>query len=212
VMLATFKKLPKSRQETILDTAAEVIAANGYYNASIADICKKVNISNGALYKYFKNKESLFRAILDHGLYLMVNELYKKYVSPADTLVDSVRNLLTGLLQFAGDYRQYISLYVDIGSCSMNTYAGHISERVEREGRDFFVGLIEEAKRKGEIDPNIRSDLLAYSIDSFITLFAYSLVSEHHRRRFDGFFKTDRDLTETDKIDIVVRSVKMIVR
>ncbi|MBN2223835.1 MAG: TetR/AcrR family transcriptional regulator [Deltaproteobacteria bacterium] len=211
-MLDTFKKLPKSRQEAILDTAAEVIAANGYHNASIADICQQVDISNGALYKYFKNKESLFRAILDHGLYLMVNELYKKYVSPADTLVDSVRNLLTGLIQFTRGYRQYVCLYVDIGSCSMNSYATYISERIKREGRDFFIGLVEQSKRKGEIDPNIDSDLLAHGIDSLITLFAYSLVSEHHGRRFAGFFKTDRDLTDADKIDIVVRSVQMMVR
>jgi TetR/AcrR family transcriptional regulator len=211
-MLGTFKRLPQKRQQAILDTAAQVIALKGYHNASIADICKKVKISNGALYKYFKNKESLFRAILDHGLDLMINELYKKYVSPADTLVDSVGNLLTGLLQFTREYRQYVSLYVDIGSCSMNKYAGYISERVEREGRNFFVGLVEEAKRKGEINPNIRSDLLAYSIDSYITLFAYSRVSEHHSRRFDGFFKTDRNLTESDKIDIVIQSVKMMIR
>ncbi len=210
-MLSTFKRLPQERQTAILDAAAQVIALKGYHNASIADICKKVKISNGALYKYFRNKESLFRAILDHGLDLMINELYKKYVSPGDTLLDSVRNLLTGLLQFTGDYRQYVSLYVDIGSCAMNKYASYISERVEHEGRNFFVDLVEEAKRKGEINPDIASDLLAYSIDSYITLFAYSLVSEHHSRRFDGFFRTDGKLTEQDKIDVVLRSLKMMV-
>jgi TetR/AcrR family transcriptional regulator len=210
-MLGTFKKLPQKRQEAILDAAAQVIALKGYHNASVADICKKVKISNGALYKYFKNKESLFRTILDHGLELMINELYRKYVSPADTLIDSVRNLLVGLVQFTGDYRQYVSLYVDIGSCSMNKYASYISERVEHEGRNFFVALVEEAKRKGEVKSNIASDLLAYSIDSYITLFAYSLVSEHHSRRFDGFFRAEKNLTDQDRIDVVIRSVKIMV-
>lgn len=211
-MLPTFKKLPPDRQRAILDAAAVVIARKGYHNASVADICKKVRISNGALYKYFKNKESLLRAVLDHGLDLMVNELYKKYVNPADTLADSVRHLLTGLLQFAKDYRQYLSLYVDMGSCSMNKYTGYISERIEHEGRDFFVGLVEQAKKSGRIGPAIPSDLLAYSIDSYITLFAYSLVSEHHSRRFDGFFRTNGSLTEEEKIDIIVRSVNMLTR
>lgn len=211
-MLGTFTRLPQERREAILDAAAQVIARKGYHNASIADICKKIKISNGALYKYFKNKESLFRAVLDRGLDLMINQLYKKYVSPADTLVDSVRNLLTGLLQFTRDHRQYVSLYVDIGSGSMNKYAGYISERVEHEGREFFVGLVEHAKQSGGVKPDIRSDLLAYAIDSYITLFAYSLVSEHHSRRFDGFFRTNGNLTEEDKIDIVVQSVTMLIR
>jgi TetR/AcrR family transcriptional regulator len=211
-MLATFKKLPTDRQDDILDAAALVIAREGYDGATIADICLQINISNGALYKYFKNKESLFKAILDRGLVLMVTELYDKYVDRSDTLVDSVKNLLVGLLQFTRDYRQYVSLYVDVGSCSMNQYAGYISERVEHEGREFFVGLVEDAKRRGEVAPDLRSDILAYSIDSAITLFAYSLVSEHHSRRFDGFFKTDGSLTENDKIDIVVQSVKMLIR
>jgi AcrR family transcriptional regulator len=211
-MLATFKKLPPERQYAVLDAAATVIARKGYHNASIADICKEIGISNGALYKYFKNKESLFRAILDHGLYLMVNELYQKYVSPADTLVDSVRNLLTGLLRFTGDYRQYVSLYVEIGSCSMNKYAAYFSERFEHEGRNFFVALVEQAKKKGEVAHSIPSDLLAYSIDNYITLFAYSLVSEHHSRRFDGFFRTNGSLTDEEKIDIIVRAVIALIR
>lgn len=211
-MLGTFKRLPQERRDAILDAAAQVIARKGYHNASVADICKKIKISNGALYKYFRNKESLFRAILDRGLDLMINELYKKYVSPADTLIDSVRNLLAGLLQFTHDYRPYVSLYVDIGSGSMNKYAGYISERVEREGRDFFVGLVERARQNGQLGPDIRSDLLAYAIDSYITLFAYSLVSEHHNRRFDGFFRTNGSLTEEDKIDVVVHSVIMLIR
>jgi TetR/AcrR family transcriptional regulator len=211
-MLATFKRLPPERQRAILDAAAHVIARKGYHNASVSDICKKIRISNGALYKYFKNKESLFRAILDHGLHLMVTELYIKYVSPADTLVDSVGNLLTGLLQFTRDYHQYVSLYVDVGSCSMNKYAGYISERIEREGRDFFVALVEKAKINGEVGPDIASDLLAYSIDNHITLFAYSLVSEHHGRRFDGFFRTNGSLTDDEKIAVVVRAVTALIR
>lgn len=211
-MLATFKKLPPERRHAILDAAASVIARKGYHNASIADICKKVRISNGALYKYFKNKESLFMAILEHGVDLMVEELYKKYVDPADTLLDSVRNLLNGLLQFTGDYRQYVSLYVDIGSCSMNKYASYISERIEHEGRNFFVGLVERAKERGEVSADVPSDLLAYSIDNYITLFAYCLVSEHHSRRFDGFFRTNGSLSQQEKIDIVVRAVGTLIR
>jgi hypothetical protein len=83
---------------------------------------------------------------------------------------------------------------------------------MEREGRIFFISLVEHAKKNGEIDPDIRSDLLAYSIDNHITLFAYSLVSEHHSRRFDGFFRTNGRLSEKDKIDIVVKSVIMLIR
>ncbi|RLB79785.1 MAG: TetR/AcrR family transcriptional regulator, partial [Deltaproteobacteria bacterium] len=55
-MLKTFKKLPRKKQIAILDAAAAVFASKGYYQANVGEICRRAGISNGALYKYFKNK------------------------------------------------------------------------------------------------------------------------------------------------------------
>ena len=63
-MQDTFKKLPEKKQAQILDAAAYVFARKGYDAANVSAICRKARISNGALYKYFKNKEDLFATTL----------------------------------------------------------------------------------------------------------------------------------------------------
>ncbi|MDY0393652.1 helix-turn-helix domain-containing protein [Virgibacillus halophilus] len=59
-----FAKLPQKKQVHILDAATESFAEKGYFGASIKEICQRADISNGALYKYFRNKEELYFVIL----------------------------------------------------------------------------------------------------------------------------------------------------
>jgi AcrR family transcriptional regulator len=51
------------RQE-ILATALELFSERGYRNVSIAEIAQKAEFAVGTLYKFFENKEDLYRALL----------------------------------------------------------------------------------------------------------------------------------------------------
>jgi AcrR family transcriptional regulator len=211
-MQKAFKRLPAVKQRRILDSAIKTIAEKGYEAASISTICRRAGISNGALYKYFKNKEALFFACVEYGVEIMMKELYLKYTNETGTLIDSVRSLLNGFKEFTKKHRNMLSIYSDLGSSSMNHFA-RISEKVEYEGRSFFIGLVENAKRRGEIDASVRSDIAAYFIDSHIMLYSYSLVSEHHARRFDAFFgNSTRRLTEDEKIGTIMDSLKLLLK
>ena len=57
---------PSGRKETqLLDAAEAIFLSHGYAGASVDDIVLKAGISKATLYKYFKDKESLFGAIID---------------------------------------------------------------------------------------------------------------------------------------------------
>jgi len=47
------------KRELILDTAFELILANGYSNTKIIDIAAKAGIGKGTVYEYFDSKESI---------------------------------------------------------------------------------------------------------------------------------------------------------
>ncbi|MCA9677835.1 MAG: TetR/AcrR family transcriptional regulator [Kofleriaceae bacterium] len=57
-----------ARQRQILDCAKRVFATRGFHAASIADICEAAGIGRGTLYQYFRNKKSVFTAILRETL------------------------------------------------------------------------------------------------------------------------------------------------
>lgn len=65
-MYETFENLPESKREHILQICIEEFAKNGYASASTNTIVKRLGISKGVLFLYFKNKKSLFLYIADY--------------------------------------------------------------------------------------------------------------------------------------------------
>jgi TetR/AcrR family fatty acid metabolism transcriptional regulator len=56
------------RQRQILDCAKKVFAERGFHAANISHICEAAGIGRGTLYQYFRNKKSVFTAILRETL------------------------------------------------------------------------------------------------------------------------------------------------
>ncbi|MFJ4468638.1 TetR/AcrR family transcriptional regulator [Streptomyces sp. NPDC089424] len=53
-----------ARRRQILDGAAVCFARNGFHATSMQDVLKEVNLSAGAVYRYFSGKEELIAAIV----------------------------------------------------------------------------------------------------------------------------------------------------
>ncbi|OPX36689.1 MAG: hypothetical protein B1H13_14035 [Desulfobacteraceae bacterium 4484_190.3] len=63
------KKLPRKTREflrhraEILDVALELFSEKGFHNVTMQEISRKSEFSVGTLYKFFPNKEELYRAL-----------------------------------------------------------------------------------------------------------------------------------------------------
>jgi|SRR5271155_4098467 len=60
------KVVPSYREEAkgrIVESALQVFSEKGYHESTMEDVAKKVGVSKGALYLYFKSKEDLFNEI-----------------------------------------------------------------------------------------------------------------------------------------------------
>jgi TetR/AcrR family transcriptional regulator len=209
--LSAFEKLTPEVQKKILDAAAGVFAEEGYHYASISNICRNAGISNGALYKYFKNKEALFLAVIDYCVKLVETELYRKYMLDSQSIFQAVANLLNGMVQFIETHLDYLSIYCDLGSSSMNRFAAVAAEKYRRVSSIYTIKLVEESKKGREIS-GVQNDIAANLIDSYITFFSYSLVSEYHNNRFNSFFSRDGQvLTRQQQIEIIIQSLRQVL-
>jgi len=56
------------QRQQILDVATELFFESGFWNAKISEIAARSEISTASIYKVFESKESLFRAVLAHGI------------------------------------------------------------------------------------------------------------------------------------------------
>ncbi|MBG0857392.1 TetR/AcrR family transcriptional regulator [Streptomyces spinoverrucosus] len=83
-----------ARRRQILDGAAVCFARNGFHAASMQDVLKEVDLSAGAVYRYFSGKEELIAAIVGEVLG-SVREAFEQAAEqspppPADELVVAV--------------------------------------------------------------------------------------------------------------------------
>jgi AcrR family transcriptional regulator len=206
-MLDTFKKLPEKKQITILNAAAHVFAEKGYYRANVSDICDRAGISNGALYKYFRNKEDVYVATL-HRTIDLIAEGQARYLPVGKPVLELIYDILTEVETFAEVHPNYIVIYLDLGSPSLRSFSEPVSERMERPSRDFWVRIIEEGKQRGEVNKELNSESAAYDLDNHIMLFMFSCVSPHYARRFNSYFtKGGQSLQREDVKKLIINSI-----
>ena len=209
-MKNTFLKLPDEKRLFILNAAAEIFASEGYHHASISDICKNAGISNGALYKYFNNKEDMFLSIIDYGIDL-VNGLYRQFDTNKPVL-PTLKAIFTGINRMARDRGFIISIYLDIGTCTLNSFAEKKSADLEIIGRDFLTKLLTNAVSRGEIKNSVDIRSTVYFIDNLIILYSYSTVSVHYRKRLLAFMHEKKDVPEKKKIAFMLEAVGRILK
>ena len=77
-------KIGQQKMDVLVASAEELFAEKGFYDTSVADICKHANTAVGTFYIYFATKTDIYRCLLD------------KYQEEIKTLLtDSIRNCTT---------------------------------------------------------------------------------------------------------------------
>lgn len=208
-----FTRLSKGRQLNILDSATDCFAEKGYYGASIKDICQKANISNGALYKYFRNKEELFLAVLNQCQDILVDHLYMKYTHINDSFLNTVRAYLEEIENLHTTYPNYIKVYANLGSNNMEIFSQKLHDSFMESGA-FILNMVSEAKKREEIHPYVDEKVLSFLLDNYFILFLYSLVSDYHEKRFRSFLRIEKHtpLTIKNKIDFILDSIRAFLK
>ena len=56
-----------NRKEQIIEAAAALFAVNGYYKTTTADVAREVGVTQPYVFHFFKTKEALYLAVLEHA-------------------------------------------------------------------------------------------------------------------------------------------------
>ncbi len=87
-------------RKKILDSAIFLFGTEGYDNVSVAKICRNAGVSNGIIYKYFKNKEEIYRDVLDMTLHeLSKNTTLIEGVTPSSKLLSYIELVFGSTLE-----------------------------------------------------------------------------------------------------------------
>jgi AcrR family transcriptional regulator len=211
---STFARLPKEKRVFILDAAIGVFASKGYDGAGIEDICSAAGISNGALYKYFDNKDDLFLSLGERGAEL-VGSVFDD-VSPLLPPESFFRKILVKIREFPPSHRSAVSLYMNCGIPAFNRFAVSFAATLEPVGIKYIQSYLLGAQRRGEISGELDIHSILFAIDSIIVLYAFSRVSQYHKSRLQYFITIERENdgipTEDDEIEYLLRVIEILLK
>jgi AcrR family transcriptional regulator len=71
-------------RQKIINTAAAIFGKYGFKKTKIEDIAKAMQRGHSSVYYYFKNKEEVFKAVIEQEFSLLINELQNSISSTSD--------------------------------------------------------------------------------------------------------------------------------
>lgn len=151
-------------REYIIEKAACLFFKNSYEAVSISDISKAIGFTKGALYHHFKNKEELFKAVIDK--YLVISEIEVNVETAtlqefSDACLKNSRQILNKL--FSNSIEVEVIDYFSLIADSFRHYPGFAEVQINFMNNEIekIEIILTNSINKGEIRSDIDTKLIA---------------------------------------------------
>lgn len=173
-----------STREKLLAAAKAEFLDKGYASASLRNICKKAEVTTGALYFFFQDKEDLFGSLVKEPLekiYKLMKEHYNSELTRPLTLSDDFEDDITAALMVVDFMFRYHDEFVLLLLKSKGSkYENCTDDFVEISEKHYHI-LVERISKNGnyaKIDDYIIHWTAHLQIFSFVQLIEHGLSRE----------------------------------
>ncbi|MCP4138262.1 MAG: TetR/AcrR family transcriptional regulator [bacterium] len=154
------------KYEQVMKTALKLFMRHGIRRITIEEICKEAGVSKMTFYKFFKNKNKLAIQVLESlfeeniGIY---NDLMKQDIS----YPDKIKELIRFKVEKSKEYGQ--SFLIDILEAVPELHDYIMQKRTE--SIHLSLQLLEEGKKAGYIDENMKPEFFLYLLNQIQVIF-----------------------------------------
>lgn len=151
------------RRERLIITTIELLDESGIQGLSTREIAKREGVSEATIFRHFKNKNELLAAVLDYFSQYdadIVKSIKLKKLAPMEAIV----YLITAYTEY---YENYPAITSILHLFDIFRYESGLEDKVKEiysKRNNTIQELIEEAKRAGEMRPDINSGYMADAI------------------------------------------------
>lgn len=146
----------KTTQERILDTAASLFGAKGFYAVSTTDIAREAGVNKALIFYYFSSKEDLYHAVIKSRL-----EIFKRRIEELSENTEPglpmIETFVRAHIAFFGENQMIIKMLArEFLSHDQDANADELPFLKEladtlKPIRDRMLSTIDYAREKGEI-------------------------------------------------------------
>ena len=163
------------QRREMLTAAIELFSEKGYHNVSMREIAKKAEFAIGTLYKFFKNKEDLYKSIIVEQAD-MFHEALTKALAERDDEIEKLQNYVQVKGAVFMDNVSVVRLYfAETRGASFNIKAG-LDKEIREEHELLLQKLaqvFESGIQKKKFQKIAEPYRLAVSLDSLINAFLH---------------------------------------
>ena len=176
------QKLPRREREKLrqrqemLASALDLFSQKGYHNVSMHEIAQKAEFATGTLYKFFQNKEDIYKALLLELSDEFEDSITRAIEQPQDE-VEKLRSYVRAKTEVFRRNLPFIRLFLaESRGASFNLKAGLDDELRKRYYRvlenlaSIFASGIKNQRFKNIADPYYLAVALASVMDAFLLL------------------------------------------
>ena len=165
----------EQRKSQILDTARALLLEKGMNATSINQIAKRSELSVGAIYFYFKDKEELFAALQVEGLELL-RQAISKAVGSKMPPEKKIRSIASAYLQFSEEHKNYFDIINYFLTSPETIFSEKLKKEIDEHG-NASINTLTLAIREGmacgkfkAVDPRRQAIILWSAFNGMIQL------------------------------------------
>jgi AcrR family transcriptional regulator len=139
----------------ILAAAEARFADFGYRRTGIAEIAREAGVAPGTLYRYFENKEEIFRAVMRGGLMSWL-EVARRVLAQSGTALERLGRLAQSSIDFNRENSLVNSVYRRDGEIIFAPLLEELHEQLISENVAMIADVLRDGIREGnlrDIDP-----------------------------------------------------------
>ncbi len=172
----TAPKLPRRERDKLrqrqemLSAALELFSLKGYHNVSMQEIAAQAEFAIGTLYKFFQNKEDLYRALVLEQCDDF-EETMDRGLAAGETEVDKLRQYVRTKSEWCRSHLPFIRVYLaESRGVSFNTKAGLDDVLRQRyyEFMDKLAGVFDQGIKNRRFKDIADPYFLAVALDSVV--------------------------------------------
>ncbi|MBT8762718.1 TetR/AcrR family transcriptional regulator [Desulfohalobiaceae bacterium Ax17] len=195
------KKLTRREREKmrhrseILEVALDLFSSKGYHNVSMHEIAKTAEFAVGTLYKFFKNKEDVYKALIFEiadQFHSAIDEVFQGTKDEYTKIMDYIRVKGKVFMSNAKAIRLYFAETSGVKFNLKATLSTELQERYET-----FLNQLSEVFAKGIEKGIFRAAnpyYLALSLEGIVNNFLFCWLEDHEKHPFE------ENIAEIEKI------------
>ncbi len=168
------------RRSDIFKAAEHVFALKGYHKATIRDIAKEAQYGTGTVYLHFKNKDTLYFALLEEKLKCLL-ALIKEKVGQVKDAKKKLEIFIQESLVFFEKNQDFFQIFVSEGSESY-IETRFLKSSIGLQLQEYTESLLKEAQGQGVVNGNFDPEQISNVLESILKTITLKWLQKKKRK------------------------------